>query len=48
MTARDVFWLFLVVTFGFHGSAFTILALKRHKHYYVFLTGGVIVTIGAY
>jgi hypothetical protein len=31
--------LFLLVTFVLHGVAFTVLALKRRRAYYFFLTG---------
>ena len=40
--------LFLLVTFVLHGIAFTIIAMKRRRAYYFFLTGTFVFLTGIY
>ena len=39
MAGKNLVPLFLLITFVFHGIAFTIIGMKRRKIYYFFLTG---------
>jgi hypothetical protein len=39
MAFGSFIYLFLLVTFVIHGVVFTILAVKRRRRYYFFLTG---------
>jgi hypothetical protein len=39
MTLGSFIYLFLVISFVAHGVAFTVLAVKRRRMYYFFLTG---------
>jgi hypothetical protein len=39
MTLGSFIYLFLVISFVAHGVAFTVLAVKRRRTYYFFLTG---------
>ncbi len=39
MTLESLVYLFLLLTFVAHGVAFAVLAVKRRRGYYFFLTG---------